>query len=115
MGIFLLNLSRELLIKPKPKKKADTIEVAEEVKEGDDATPEETKSEEKSEGKAENKTIPEKQTEEGLFKDKELDSLKKKISEVEKWRDEKLAEQEATPLSEMPKLTVSLIKSKVSF
>lgn len=53
--ILLLNLSRELLIKPKPKKKADTIEVAEEVKEGDDATPEETKSEEKSEGKAENK------------------------------------------------------------
>ena len=32
---------------------------------------------------------------------------------VEKWRDEKLAEQEATPLSEMPKLTVSMINSKV--
>merc|ERR1711962_768992 len=35
------------------------------------------------------------------------------IAEVEKWRDEKLAEQEATPLSEMPKLTVSMIKSKI--
>ena len=33
---------------------------------------------------------------------------------VEKWRDEKLAEQEATPLSEMPKLTVSMINSKVT-
>merc|ERR1712062_752330 len=31
----------------------------------------------------------------------------------EKWRDEKLAEQEATPLSEMPKLTVSMINSKI--
>merc|ERR1711892_966805 len=30
-----------------------------------------------------------------------------------KWRDDKLAEQGLTPLSEMPKLTVSMIKSKV--
>merc|ERR1712098_984562 len=51
--------------------------------------------------------------EDGLFKEKELDSLKKKIAEVEKWRDEKLAEQAETPLSEMPKLTVSMIKSKI--
>merc|ERR1712038_1084348 len=50
---------------------------------------------------------------EGLFKEKELDSLKKKIAEVEKWRDDKLAEQAETPLSQMPKLTVSLIKSKI--
>merc|ERR1719206_767870 len=50
---------------------------------------------------------------EGLFKEKELDSLKKKIAEIEKWRDEKLAEQAETPLSEMPKLTVSMIKSKI--
>merc|ERR1712083_995995 len=50
---------------------------------------------------------------EGLFKEKELDSLKKKIAEVEKWRDDKLAEQAGTPLSEMPKLTVSMIKSKI--
>merc|ERR1712183_549603 len=49
----------------------------------------------------------------GLFKEKELDSLKKKIAEVEKWRDDKLVEQEKTPLSEMPKLTVSMIKSKM--
>lgn len=51
--------------------------------------------------------------EDGLFKEKELDSLKKKIAEVEKWRDGKLVEQEKTPLSEMPKLTVSMIKSKM--
>merc|ERR1712183_196405 len=49
----------------------------------------------------------------GLFKEKELDSLKKKIAEVEKWRDDKLVEQEKPPLSEMPKLTVSMIKSKM--
>merc|ERR1712106_1015204 len=40
-------------------------------------------------------------------------ALKKKIAEVEKWRDDKLVEQEKTPLSEMPKLTVSMIKSKM--
>merc|ERR1712002_1272872 len=43
----------------------------------------------------------------------ELEALKKKIAEVEKWRDDKLEEQEKTPLSEMPKLTVSMIKSKI--
>merc|ERR1711971_1320386 len=43
--------------------------------------------------------------EERLFKEKEL-------AQVEKWRDEKLAEQGSTPLSEMPKLTVSMIDSK---
>merc|ERR1711971_1517166 len=37
----------------------------------------------------------------------------KRIAEVEKWRDEKLAEQGTTPLSEMPKLTVSMINSKI--
>merc|ERR1719167_1754563 len=51
--------------------------------------------------------------EEKLFKEKELEQLEKKIAEVEKWRDEKLAEQAATPLSEMPKLTVSMINSKI--
>merc|ERR1711962_1951179 len=51
--------------------------------------------------------------EEGLFKEKELEMLEKKIADVEKWRDEKLAEQEATPLSEMPKMTVSMINMKV--
>jgi len=51
--------------------------------------------------------------EDGLFKEKELDMLEKKIVEVEKWRDEKLAEQATIPLSEMPKLTVSMINSKI--
>merc|ERR1719348_686726 len=51
--------------------------------------------------------------EEKLFKEKELEQLEKKIAEVEKWRDEKLAEQASTPLSEMPKLTVSMINSKI--
>merc|ERR1739838_577180 len=50
---------------------------------------------------------------EGLFTAKELQSLEKKIADVEKWRDEKLEEQEKQPLYEMPKLTVSLIKSKI--
>merc|ERR1711971_1390124 len=52
--------------------------------------------------------------EERLFKEKELEQLEKKIAEVEKWRDEKLAEQGSTPLSEMPKLTVSMINSKIA-
>merc|ERR550525_1870818 len=51
--------------------------------------------------------------EEKLFKEKELEQLEKKIAEVEKWRDEKLADQSSTPLSEMPKLTVSMINSKI--
>merc|ERR1719244_850410 len=51
--------------------------------------------------------------EEGWFKEKELEALRKKIEEVKKWRDDKLAEQEKTPLSEMPKLTVSMINSKI--
>merc|ERR1719266_1546069 len=51
--------------------------------------------------------------EERLFKEKELEQLEKKIAEVEKWRDEKLAEQASTPLSEMPKLTVSMINSRI--
>merc|ERR1719354_901295 len=50
---------------------------------------------------------------EGFFTAKELESLEKKIANVEKWRDDKLEEQEKQPLSEMPKLTVSLIKSKI--
>merc|ERR1711971_377314 len=51
--------------------------------------------------------------EERLFKEKELERLEKKIAEGEKWRDEKLAAQADTPLSEMPKLTVSMINSKI--
>jgi len=51
--------------------------------------------------------------EEALFKEKELTQLEKKIADLEKWREEKLAEQASTPLSEMPKLTVSMINSKI--
>ena len=56
----------------------------------------------------------EKVPDEGIFTAKELDALEKKMAEVEKWRDDKVAEQEAMSLSEMPKLTVSSIKSKVT-
>merc|ERR1719232_760337 len=59
------------------------------------------------------KSKDEKKVDEGLFTAKELESLEKKIADVEKWRDEKVEEQEKMPLSEMPKLTVSLIKSKI--
>merc|ERR1712098_212836 len=81
-------------------------------------TPEDAKKEDdKSKDTTEEKPKPAKAKvkieDEGLFKEKELGSLKKKIAEVEKWRDEKLAEQAETPLSEMPKLTVSMIKSKI--
>merc|ERR1712029_416395 len=55
----------------------------------------------------------EKKVDEGLFTAKELESLEKKIVDVEKWRDDKLEEQEKMVLSEMPKLTVSSIKSKI--
>merc|ERR1712083_102528 len=72
--------------------------------------PEDLKKEDEKPKAAKKKTKIE---DEGLFKEKELDSLKKKIAEVEKWRDDKLAEQASTPLSEMPKLTVSMIKSKI--
>jgi len=51
--------------------------------------------------------------EEGLFKEKELEALTKKIKEVKKWRDEKVAEQALAPLNEMPKLTVSMINAKI--
>merc|ERR1712029_1153082 len=91
------------------------------VKEDEEATPEEAspdseKEDEKTE-ESEKETKKEKKKiekpDEGLFTAKELQSLEKKIADVEKWRDEKLEEQEKQPLSEMPKLTVSLIKSKI--
>merc|ERR1712048_6349 len=70
----------------------------------------EKKEEEKPKEKKKKKNkIPD----EGIFTEKELEALEKKIGEVERWRDEKVAEQEAQPSSHMPKLTVSLIKSKV--
>merc|ERR1712241_1081086 len=123
-----LEKSKEYLIKPKPKEpKVEKVvepvveSVGEDGEKKDDTvkdTPEDAKKEDdKSKDTTEEKPKPAKAKakieDEGLFKEKELDSLKKKIAEVEKWRDEKLAEQAETPLSEMPKLTVSMIKSKI--
>jgi len=107
-----LEKSKEFLILPKPKVEP-VIEpkVEEPVAEPVGETKDEA-SKENPEGKPK-ATKPPKVAEDGLFKEKELDSLKKKIAEVEKWRDDKLVEQEKTPLSEMPKLTVSMIKSKM--
>merc|ERR1712107_17279 len=101
-----LQTSKALIIDetPKPKEDGKVIEGdRQQDGEASEADPEHPK-EEKTEKAAE---------EEKLFKEKELEQLEKKIAEVEKWRDEKLAEQEATPLSEMPKLTVSMINSKI--
>jgi len=52
--------------------------------------------------------------EDGFFKEKEIEALEKKADELTKWQDDKLAEQAAHPLSEMPKLTVSMIMQKVA-
>jgi len=100
-----LTTSRAFIIDetPKPKDSADGGKVIDGDGEASEASPAEPK-EEKTEKVAE---------EEKLFKEKELEQLEKKIAEVEKWRDEKLAEQADTPLSEMPKLTVSMINSKI--
>jgi len=118
-----LEKSKEYLIKPKPKEPKDKVVEGQsngDGKQSDD--PNVNKSEKSKEGAEENSKEsdgPSKSTkskvleEDGLFKEKELDGLRKKIADVEKWRDEKLAEQESTPLSEMPKLTVSMIKSKI--
>jgi len=101
-----LQTSKALIIDetPKPIEDGKVIEGdGQQEGEASEADPKNPK-EEKTEKAAE---------EEKLFKEKELEQLEKKIAEVEKWRDEKLAEQEATPLSEMPKLTVSMINSKI--
>merc|ERR1712106_1143082 len=107
-----LEKSKEYLIKPKPKepKVEKVIEPVIETAGKEEAAGDEKKETPKEEKP---KAPKAKIADEGLFKEKELDSLKKKIAEVEKWRDDKLAEQGLTPLSEMPKLTVSMIKSKV--
>jgi len=82
-----------------------------------EASPDSEKEAEKPEETESKDTSKEKKTsekpDEGLFTAKELESLEKKITDVEKWRDEKLDAQEQQPLSEMPKLTVSVIKSKI--
>ena len=93
-----------------PKKEEETKEEKtesaneEKTEKKDEEKPKEKKKKAKKESK-----IPD----EGIFTGKELEALEKKIGEVERWRDEKVAEQEAQPSSQMPKLTVSLIKSKV--
>merc|ERR1711936_906084 len=98
-----LEKSRELVIPVKPKEPEEPTPVVK-------AEPEAPKEEEAKEKKKKKKDkIPE----EGLFTEKELESLEKKIAEVERWRDEKVAEQDQLPTSQMPKLTVSLIKSKI--
>jgi len=51
--------------------------------------------------------------EDGFFKEKELEAFEKKIVEIETWKEEKVKEQSEVPLSEMPKLTVSMINTKV--
>jgi len=75
--------------------------------------PEKTEAEDQDQQGDKEEEVKKAGVEEGLFKEKELDMLEKKILELEKWRDEKVAEQEAIPASEMPKLTVSMINSKV--
>merc|ERR1712012_1224963 len=111
---FFLEKSRDLIIPAKPKEEPEKEAKAEEGEEGSKA--EETKEEEaetadKKEEKKEKKS--DKVPDEGIFTAKEMEGLEKKLAEVEKWRDEKVAEQEAMVLSEMPKLTVSSIKSKI--
>ena len=102
-----------------PKVEAESKEESKEEKsESTDEEKTEKKEEEKTEKKEEEKPKEKKKKkskipDEGIFTGKELEALEKKIGEVERWRDEKVAEQEAQPSSQMPKLTVSLIKSKV--
>merc|ERR1711874_918531 len=123
-----LEKSRELVIPVKPKEPEEPTPVVEaepeapkeeEAKEKSESTEEEVKPEEKEEKEKEEKPKETKKKkkdkipEEGLFTEKELESLEKKIAEVERWRDEKVAEQDQLPTSQMPKLTASLIKSKI--
>jgi len=91
-----LEKSKEFLVKPKVVE-TPVIEVKGDTEGEASVKPEKT----------------EKVGEDGWFKEKELEALAKKIKEVKKWRDEKIAEQDAAPRSEMPKLTVSMINSKI--
>merc|ERR1712079_960942 len=117
-----LEKSREMVIPPKPKEDADEVKTEEKEEESkpeevaDDAAKEDDEKEADGEKKEKKATKDKKKGEipdEGIFTSKELELLEKKIGEVEKWRDDKLEEQTAMPLSEMPKLTVSMIKSKI--
>eukprot|EP00092_Neocalanus_flemingeri_P056411 GFUD01066867.1.p1 GENE.GFUD01066867.1~~GFUD01066867.1.p1 ORF type:complete len:1018 (+),score=379.93 GFUD01066867.1:123-3176(+) len=106
-----LDKSKQYLIQPKPKVETVEPEIGEADKK-DESAGEAKDDKQNPEGKKK-ATEQDKTGDDGLFKEKELESLRKKIVEVEKWRDNKLEEQEKTPLSEMPKLTVSMIKSKI--
>merc|ERR1712241_860157 len=121
-----LEKSREMVIPPKPKEDADEVKTEEKEEESkpeevaDDAAKEDGEKEADGEKKEKKATKEKKKSkkkseipDEGIFTSKELELLEKKIGEVEKWRDDKLEEQTAMPLSEMPKLTVSMIKSKI--
>merc|ERR1712111_338848 len=105
-----LEKSKDLVIPAKPKEtqeaKAEDTDDTAEKNDGETGKADTDKKEKE-------KSKDEKKVDEGLFTAKELESLEKKIADVEKWRDEKVEEQEKMPLSEMPKLTVSLIKSKI--
>merc|ERR1712045_350473 len=103
-----LEKSREMVIPPKPKEDADDAAKEDGEKEADGEKKEKKATKEKKKSKKKSE-IPD----EGIFTSKELELLEKKIGEVEKWRDDKLEEQTSMPLSEMPKLTVSMIKSKI--
>ena len=48
----------------------------------------------------------------GYFTQDELDKLEQKLKDIVEWRDKALKEQEAQPMSEMPKMTTSLIAEK---
>merc|ERR1712064_131052 len=105
-----LEKSRDLVIPAKPKDTPETAEGTDEKPIDAEAASEDAETKETDTAKDKKKS---EKPEEGLFTAKELESLEKKITEVEKWRDDKLEEQEKQPLSEMPKLTASLIKSKI--
>merc|ERR1712152_20664 len=121
-----LEKSREMVIPPKPKEDANEVKTEEKEEESkpeevaDDDAKEDGEKEADGEKKEKKATKEKKKSkkkseipDEGIFTSKELELLEKKIGEVEKWRDDKLEEQTAMPLSEMPKLTVSMIKSKI--
>merc|ERR1712029_1038589 len=105
-----LEKSKDLVIPAKPKEteeaKAEDTDDTADKNDGETGKADTDKKERE-------KSKDEKKVDEGLFTAKELESLEKKIADVKKWRDEKVEEQEKVPLSEMPKLTVSLIKSKI--
>merc|ERR1712114_114012 len=105
-----LEKSKDLVIPAKPKETEEAkAEDTDDTADKNDGETGKTDTDKKEREKSKD----EKKVDEGLFTAKELESLEKKIADVEKWRDEKVEEQEKMPLSEMPKLTVSLIKSKI--